>query len=590
MNESVKVLISLSVSGSLLILLLYLLRFWYKKRFSKRWQYYIWLIVIARLVVPYTPRFNVLDMLLPVKNLIPIQMMKEAQGKQIDSKKSELDLEQSQSPGEEAEHASISKDGVQPQDTTSTAKVQIEEKRDLKSGGILASALQYIWLLWLLVATVMITRKVTIYQSFVKYLRAGWREVEDVNRLDQLAELEESMGIHRNVELYTNPLVSSPLFLGFLKPRIILPNSQVSESEFQYIILHELTHYKRRDLFYKWLVQITMCIHWFNPLVYLVGKEVERMCELSCDEAVIKKLDSKSQYAYGDTLLSMVQVGGNYQDRQASLGLTESKSLLKERLEAILSYQRTSKRKIVGSVVCILLVGLLAAGSPAYASSQETSETSNSSSKQSATVTENPVTSEVDQETTVQPVITQPLNNIAEDSTDSVLQKNKTEDNRESIYRASITEDSESGLFPQNNIEDEEQSQSTQEEVAKEERKLASYAEKESDLSFGQHTYYESPYSITTRWYVKEVFYKAYANKVTLTLSDQSKATVYFSAACKSWSEDQEFMDVLQQLMEERGKGKSQLGESLAKLVILGVTSEDDKSPSELAAEYDEEE
>ena len=56
-------------------------------------------------------------------------------------------------------------------------------------------------------------------------------------------------------------------------------------------------------MFYKWLVQFTICLHWFNPLVYLMGREVNNACEFSCDEAVIKNLDNDGIKAYGNTLL-----------------------------------------------------------------------------------------------------------------------------------------------------------------------------------------------------------------------------------------------------------------------------------------------
>ncbi len=71
-----------------------------------------------------------------------------------------------------------------------------------------------------------------------------------------------------------------------------------------YIFVHELIHYKQRDMFYKWLIQIVVCAHWFNPFVYLLEKEVNKSCELSCDEKVISVLDDKARREYGDTLIS----------------------------------------------------------------------------------------------------------------------------------------------------------------------------------------------------------------------------------------------------------------------------------------------
>jgi len=60
MNELVKVVLSLSLSGALLILLLFVFRFLFKERLSKRWQYYIWLVVVARLLFPFAPETNLM--------------------------------------------------------------------------------------------------------------------------------------------------------------------------------------------------------------------------------------------------------------------------------------------------------------------------------------------------------------------------------------------------------------------------------------------------------------------------------------------------------------------------------------------------
>lgn len=136
---------------------------------------------------------------------------------------------------------------------------------------------------------VLFVRKVTIYQSFIRYVKAGSSEVSDVAVLDRLASAAEQAGVKKPVELYCNPLVSTPLLIGFVRPCIILPTINLPDSDFQYTALHELTHYKRGDMFYKWFVQLVVCLHWFNPLVYLMEQDISRLCELSCDEARYQK-------------------------------------------------------------------------------------------------------------------------------------------------------------------------------------------------------------------------------------------------------------------------------------------------------------
>lgn len=83
--------------------------------------------------------------------------------------------------------------------------------------------------------------------------------------LNLLAEAEEKLGIRRAVELYRNPMIASPIMTGFFRPGIVIPDRKMTEKELRCIFAHELVHLQSFDMFYKWLVQITICIHWFNP-------------------------------------------------------------------------------------------------------------------------------------------------------------------------------------------------------------------------------------------------------------------------------------------------------------------------------------
>lgn len=212
-----------------------------------------------------------------------------------------------------------------------------------------------LWLGWLVVALILFIRKITVYQDFVKFIRTGSVEVADIDLLERFGKLVEQNQIKAMVELYTNNLISSPLLFGFFRPCIVLPTTDLSSTDFDYIILHELMHFKRRDMFYKWLVQFTICIHWFNPFVYLMRREIGKVCELSCDEAVIRKLDTVGRRAYGDTLLNAIGFGGSYRNSLVSLTLNESKELLKERLEAIINFKKKTKWEIFISLLLTVI-------------------------------------------------------------------------------------------------------------------------------------------------------------------------------------------------------------------------------------------
>lgn len=359
MNEVLKTTLSLSCSGALMIAIIRLLLLLFQAQLSKQWQYYIWLVVAARLLVPFALETNLMGTLF------------QGIGTRI----------------AQSEYALFS-----GQDETSMTvplndaarKIQDDFSKEQPQGETRMGALQneraeiwiwnHLWLFWMVTALVLLIRKITIYQSFVKYIRAGCVEVADINLLERLGKLAGQSKVKTPMELYVNSLISSPLLIGFFRPCIVLPTDKLPDTEFQYIVLHELIHYRRRDMFYKWLIQITVCIHWFNPIVRLMSREVERTCELACDEAIIKRLDVQERRAYGDTLLNVAENRGTYKNTVASVTLGESGEQLRERLDAITGFQNKSKsvRFAAAALTAAVCLGSAAAG--AYAASPSAHE------------------------------------------------------------------------------------------------------------------------------------------------------------------------------------------------------------------------
>lgn len=361
MNEPLKVVLSLSLSGTLLILLLFSLRSLFKERLSKRWQYYIWLVAVARLLFPFAPETNLMATLFQgidraTEQTVIVSPYTQQSGI-IDSP---------QIDGVIDGQGDLHSEQTEPAESTN------------RPVSILTVVWQNLWIVWLMVALTLFIRKITIYQDFVKYIRAGCVEVADIHLLERFGKLVERNHVKTTVELYTNNLISSPLLIGFFHPCVVLPTAGLPPTDFDYTLLHELMHFKRRDMFYKWLVQFTVCIHWFNPFVYLMSREIGRACELSCDEAVIRELDVQGRMAYGDTLINAIGFSGNYKDALASLTLNESKELLKERLDAIMNFKKRTKW---GIVISLLLTVVLICGfafSGAYATNRHNQAKPNS--------------------------------------------------------------------------------------------------------------------------------------------------------------------------------------------------------------------
>ena len=344
MNEFMKILLSLSVSGTLLLLLILGLKPLYKSRFSKRWQYYIWIIVALRFLLPFTPDTTIVGSLF------------EKPGTTV------ITNEIPTSPNVPA-----------PANTDNSKTEPIQADRDI-AAAMREPFNRYVCLffIWSVFALVLFVRKITIYQGFIQYIKAGSTEVSDIKTLNLLSDCEEKLNIKTRVELSRNPLISSPIMIGFFRARIVLPACELDDKELSYIFVHELIHYKQRDMFYKWLIQIVVCAHWFNPFVYLLEKEVNKSCELSCDEKVISILDDKARREYGDTLISFLQSNNLYKSSLASVTLTEGAEQLKERLGAIMKFKKKSKGIIAITAIFSVLVCVCFFVTGAYAASPAT--------------------------------------------------------------------------------------------------------------------------------------------------------------------------------------------------------------------------
>ena len=332
-----KSILSLSLSGTLLVILMFLCKPLLRDRISKRWQYYMWVVVIIRLLVPFTLPASPVNTLFQEVDRAMVQMTVNLteNGSHV--------LPEGES--DDANYESFRANERVP----AMAHTSISEK--------LAVVLQNLWLVWLIGALSLLIRKITIYQGFVKYVRAGCSEVSDIDLLNRLAQYEEQVGVKTPVELYINNLISSPMLIGVFKPCIVLPTTDLSDSDIGYIIMHELSHYKHRDMFYKWIVQITLCLHWFNPFVYLMCHEINRACELACDETIISGLETKERKTYGDMLLNTIGSGGVYHNSIASMTLYENKAMIRERLKAIMNFKKKTIWVTLGSF--ILVIGLV---------------------------------------------------------------------------------------------------------------------------------------------------------------------------------------------------------------------------------------
>ena len=156
--------------------------------------------------------------------------------------------------------------------------------------------------------------------------------------------------------IYLADDISSPFVMGVFRPKIYLPSS-LSEAEYDYIILHEKHHINRRDYIVRIMAFFALCVHWFNPLVWvsftLSGKDME----MSCDEAVLKKLGYDIRSDYSASLLRLAA----RRSKIAGTTLAFGECNIASRIKNLLSWKQPKLYvSLVASVACAIVIAIAA--------------------------------------------------------------------------------------------------------------------------------------------------------------------------------------------------------------------------------------
>ena len=112
----------------------------------------------------------------------------------------------------------------------------------------------------------------------------------------QAAELMEKFEIHNSVSVEYNPFVQTPMVYGIRNPKVLLPTEEYTTDQLKIILLHELTHIKHKDIFWKLLCRMILLIYWFYPLKHQIFKAVNEWSEVYCDFSVINETGNKKGY------------------------------------------------------------------------------------------------------------------------------------------------------------------------------------------------------------------------------------------------------------------------------------------------------
>ena len=373
--------VSLTMAAAVFVLLL--LSKLFGKRFTSKCRYIVWTLVILRLCVPVgsslvTPLFSVsLPQSVTVAGRTE-ETVFVTEPDHDDGVKNEATVPAVtvKDPGfEEDVPSSTPSVGVgdveivAPQDTaiqsvapeaplwdeSPAAAPDTYEDRVINTEAILKIA----FVIWAVGATAFLVVRLSAYFVFAgKLKRSKMLSEPSEHTLEIFNGVCGMLGIKKAPKLYVSRVPMSPMLCGFFRPIVIIPDLEYTAEYLAGALTHELTHFKRGDVWVKLACMAAQAVHWFNPMSHIAASKCVSEMELSCDEAVLYGMSESDRLTYGNALLAIVRRSGGVRPSGLTTGMNPRRSAVKERLMNILDM--TKKRRGVAVIAAVVALCIAA--------------------------------------------------------------------------------------------------------------------------------------------------------------------------------------------------------------------------------------
>lgn len=334
--------IETSIMASILVGLILCLKLLLKNQLTPRWQYALWLILLVRLMLPWSPNssFSMYSML--------------SQG-----------YEYLRYPMQENIKVQTSKEINEQKTYSFNLKGENEVKNEMMFQDTdkgfwhlsMYEILLYVWLLGVLCLSssiIIINRRLHVYlhkQSVIT----------DERVLRIFESCKETMSIKRDISLLLAGKIPSPTLLGYIRPRILLCErhiEQLDNKQLRFIFYHELAHFKRRDVGVNWLMYSLLILNWFNPILWYAYYAMREDQEIACDALALTFIGHKEKLAYGHTIITLLEHYSNYNQTPSLANLSGNKYALKRRILMIKKFNRKSYCWSILGIVTVIGVSI----------------------------------------------------------------------------------------------------------------------------------------------------------------------------------------------------------------------------------------
>jgi len=356
-------LITTTIQGSVVVVLILLVKVILRDRLPIRWHYWLWVLLLIRLVTPWVPKTQVsafnfvphsfqlkqMQLALQAERRIrpPVEFLAEQRKEPTpvtstiaDANVPELVIPLQPTPQIEAR-----------QKPAPAEKVPARQRRWAKTIFLkFCRILPFVWLIGAAGLSVFILVRNFKLWRLVK----GERPITDSQILELLEDCKMQMGIQTIVGVVVTDKVKGPALFGFVRPRLLLPEGLIEDlglDELYYVFIHELCHLKRRDVYLGWLISLLQILHWFNPLMWFAFHRMRLDREFACDALAVSTMNVEETPVYGRTILNLLERFSQVSYVPSIAGILEDSSQIERRIKMIAKSKKHSPMQWAAAVL-----------------------------------------------------------------------------------------------------------------------------------------------------------------------------------------------------------------------------------------------
>ena len=341
-----KIIFQTSITASILVGLILILRKFAKGRLGIKFQYILWFFVVLRLIIFKLPQstFSIFNIINKIGNNIFLLLSNR-----------------------KAHFGSMIEQGSDKPNAISNHDVILGtiNSMDFSSKDVMYSSLSNVTVLsftWFIGTILIFAYILFVYEKLRN--KVNCESISSNTEFSTMLKYcKDKMQIKKNISIIETSLVKTPVLFGYFTPVILIPmNIQeiISADKLRYVFLHELSHVKRKDVVTNWIIILLRVIYWFNPIVQYGLSKMKEDMEICCDSLALSYTEDEEVREYGFTIINMIDHFSKPIPLIGTTSIVKNKSEVRRRIVMIKLFDKKAYRLSAVAVASLLIISCIA--------------------------------------------------------------------------------------------------------------------------------------------------------------------------------------------------------------------------------------